>query len=334
MTTPLRRMAGLHRPLMLWTGAMAVLALVSFVGIVADPRILTGVPIWLKVFKFSTSFVLYASTMAWMLSLLPKRSRTAEWAATLVVALSLIEMVIIVGQVIRGQTSHFNGTTPFNELLFNIMGASIMVLWLAQLVIAVVLVRARIADRAVAYGVRLGLLVSLLGMLAAVPMTMSSAVPGVEGITGAHSVGVLDGGPGMPITGWSLTGGDLRIGHFVGLHALQALPLLAWVLALIAARSRRFGARLGEHTRVRLLVVTAVAYTVLMTMLTWQALRGQPVLRPDALTLGAWALLVAGTVAAVSAVLAAGRRAAAAPTPAPTPAPTATEAPTARELVR
>jgi hypothetical protein len=292
---------------MLWTTAMAVLAVVALVGIVADARVLTGAPIWLKVFKFSTSFVLYATTLAWMLSLLPKRSRTAEWAATIIVALALVEMIIVTGQVIRGQTSHFNGTSPFNEMLFNIMGASIMALWFAQLVIAVVLARARIADRAVAYGVRLGLLVSLLGMLAAVPMTIPSAAPGVEGITGAHSVGVLDGGPGMPITGWSLTGGDLRIGHFVGLHALQALPLLAWGLSLLAARSRRFGARLDETTRVRLLVVAAVAYTVLMTMLTWQAMRGQPLLRPDALTLGALALLVAGTAAAVSAVLAVGR---------------------------
>jgi hypothetical protein len=307
MTTPLRRAARLHRPLMLWTGAMAVLAVVALVGIFADSRTLTGVPIWLKVFKFSTSFVLYSTTLAWMLSLLPRRNRKAEWAATIIVALALVEMVIITGQVIRGQTSHFNGTSPFNEMLFNIMGASIMAVWFAQLVIAVVLARAPIADRAVAYGVRLGLLVSLLGMLAAVPMTLPTAAPGVEGITGAHSVGVLDGGPGMPITGWSLTGGDLRIGHFVGLHALQALPLLAWGLARLAARSRRFGARLDENTRVRLLVVTAVAYTVLMTMLTWQALRGQPLLSPDALTLDACALLVAGTVAAVAAVLAASR---------------------------
>ena len=307
MTTPLRRAAGWHRPLVILSGAMALLAVVALVGILVDPRVLTGAPIWLKVFKFSVSFTVYGATLAWMLSLLPRRSRTAERAATVVVAMALSEMVVITTQVIRGRTSHFNETTALDAALWQVMGASIMVLWLAQLVIAVVLARAPLADRAAAYGVRLGLLVSLLGMLAAVPMTLPSAAPGTAGVTGAHSVGVLDGGPGMPITGWSLTGGDLRIGHFVGLHALQALPLLALLLSVLSRRSRRFGARLDERTRVRLLVVAAGAYAVLMTMLTWQALRGQPLLRPDALTLGAAGLLAVATTVAVGAVLVAGR---------------------------
>lgn len=307
MTTSLRRTADWHRPLMALSGAMALLALVALVGIFADSRVLTGVPIWLKVFKFSVSFGLYGATLAWMLSLLPRRNRIAQWAATVVVAMALSEMVVITTQVIRGHTSHFNATNPTDEALWNIMGPSIMVLWLAQLVIAIVLARAALADRSAAYGVRLGLLVSLLGMLAAIPMTLASAAPGTPGITGAHSVGVLDGGPGMPVTGWSMTGGDLRIGHFVGLHALQALPLLALALSLLARRRSGFGARLDENTRVRLLVVAAVAYTVLMVMLTWQALRGQPLLRPDALTLGGFAVLAGATASAVGAVLARGR---------------------------
>jgi hypothetical protein len=156
----------------------------------------------------------------------------------------------------------------------------------AHFVIGVAVLRQRLADRVSAHAVRWGLGLSLLGLLAAVPMVQ----PGQMG----HSVGVADGGPGLPLVGWSTTGGDLRIGHFVGLHALQALPLLALVL----------GGRLDQLTRIRLLLIGGVAYGVLTVLLTWQALRGQPLLQPDALTLTAWFALAAATTAATVVVVA------------------------------
>ncbi len=283
--------------MMVFVSAMAVLAVVAAVGILVDPRVLTGAPIWLKPFKFAVSFVLYGATLAWMLSLLPRRSRAAEWAFTVIVAMAVIEMLVIVGQVVRGQTSHFNDTTPLNTALFAAMGAAIMVLFLAHLVVGIVVLIRRIPDRAALTAVGWGLGLSLLGMLAAVPMALPMQDPGIEGIGGAHSVGVLDGGPGLPIVGWSTTGGDLRIGHFVGLHALQALPILAILLS-------RFATRLDERTRARLLVVAGGAYGVLTVLLTWQALRGQPLLRPDAATLVAVAALVVATATATGLVLA------------------------------
>ncbi|MDG4781923.1 hypothetical protein O7614_19895 [Micromonospora sp. WMMD961] len=301
MTIDLRRAAHWHRPLMIFVSVMAVLAVVCAVGIAVDSRVLVGAPIWLKPFKFAVSFVLYGATLAWMLTLLPQRSRAAEWAATVIVAMAVVEMVVIVGQVVRGQPSHFNGTSALNSALFSVMGAAIMVLFLAHLLVGIVVLIRRIPDRAAATAVGWGLGLSLLGMLAAVPMVLPMQEPGIDGISGAHSVGVVDGGAGLPVVGWSTTGGDLRIGHFVGLHALQALPILAILLS-------RFAGRLDERTRARLLVVAGAAYGVLTVMLTWQALRGQPLLRPDGLTLVAVGALVVATATAAGLVLARRRR--------------------------
>ncbi|WP_426511879.1 hypothetical protein ACPPVO_15365 [Dactylosporangium sp. McL0621] len=94
---------------------------------------------------------------------------------------------------------------------------------------------------------------------------------GAPAMIGAHSVGVTDGGPAMPVTGWSTTGGDLRIAHFAGIHALQMLPLLALLLTLLAAR---YPGRLAAvRTRLRLVRVAAAGYAGLVALLTWQELR-------------------------------------------------------------
>ncbi|GIH19478.1 hypothetical protein Raf01_76500 [Rugosimonospora africana] len=298
----MRRAAHWHRPLMVLVCVMAVCGVVSAVGIFADSRVLTGVPIWVKPFKFSVSLALYGATLAWMLSLLPRRSRVAEWAGTVIVAMAAVEMVVIVGQVLRGTTSHYNETTPLNALLWKVMGIAIGMLFISHFVIGIAVLRRPIADRVAGYAVRLGLGLSLLGMLAAVPMVLPTQEPDIEGIAGAHSVGVPDGGPGLPLVGWSTTGGDLRIGHFVGLHGLQALPILAILL------SRFLGTRLDERSQVRLLTVAGAAYGVLTVLVTWQALRGQPLLRPDALTLAAVATLVVATATAAGVIVARRRR--------------------------
>jgi hypothetical protein len=282
-----------HRPLLLLTAAMAVLAVVTTVGVFADPRILTGVPIWLKPWKFAVSFVLYAFTLAWMISVLPRRSRLAEWAGVVIVGVSMIEMSIIVLQAARGTTSHYNETTAFDGALWNAMGASIMVLFVAHLLIGVIALVQRIDDRPTRYAILLGLGISLLGMLAAVPMVIPTAQEQAVNIGGAHTVGLPDGGPGLPVTGWSTVGGDLRIGHFVGLHALQALPLLAFLLR------RRF----DRATQARLLLVAGAAYAGLVMLLTWQALRAQPLVHPDARTLVAWTALAVATAGASALVI-------------------------------
>ncbi|MFF8832883.1 hypothetical protein [Streptomyces sp. NPDC015131] len=304
---------------------MALLAVVSAAGLALDDRVLVGAPIWAKPLKFSLSFVAYCLSLAWMLSLLPPRFRRAGWwAGTVVAAASATEMVLITTQVVRGRRSHFNHETPFDSGLYDAMAVTVVVLWTASLVLAVLLFRGTLADRATAWAVRLGAVLALAG--AGLGFLMTRPAPGqrrgASPTVGAHSVGVPDGGPGMPLTGWSTTGGDLRIPHFVGMHALQLLPLL--LLALLAL-APRFAPLRDERVRLRLVLVASAAYAAVLALLTWGALRGEPLIRPGGATLTGAVLITALTGAAAWVAL---RRPG--PTPPAPPAPSLVSAPAQR----
>jgi hypothetical protein len=85
-------------------------------------------------------------------------------------------------------------------------------------------------------------------------------------VSGAHTVGAVDGGPGIPVTGWSREHGDLRVPHFVGIHAVQAVPLLAWLI----------GAGGSAAWKRRAPVIAAAGYYALFAVLLLQALNGHP----------------------------------------------------------
>jgi hypothetical protein len=305
----LRRAGVLHRPLIAFTAAMAALSVVAAVGVIFDDRTLVNASIWLKPFKFTISMGLYAVTLAWMISLLPKARRWGWWLGTVVAAGLAVDMVLIFWQMIfRVRQLHFNSAGELDRLLAQtILPDATYLAWTASLVIALMLVFQKARDKAQAAAVRIGLLVALLGL--ALGMLMFMPTPGQQGlidagakpsIVGAHSVGVPDGGPGLPILGWSTVGGDLRIPHFAGMHALQLLPLFAMLLAALATR---FPALRDAAVRRRLIRVGGLGYVGLIAILTWQALRGQSIASPDVWTLlavGADAALVgAGFMAAV-----------------------------------
>ena len=312
-----RRVGDWHRPLVAFTGLMLVTAVVSVGGLLLDDRVLTGNPIWLKPFKFAVSLALYSLTWAWLLSRQRRRSRVLWWSGTTVSVLLTLEMAIIVGQVVRGRTSHFNAATPLDSTLYNLMGTAITIVWVLGMIQGLLLLRDRTPDRALVWAIRLGILIGSVGIGLAFLMlepTGDQLQAMRHGIAvervGAHSVGVVDGGPGMPLTGWSTTGGDLRIPHFVGIHALQALPLLAMLLTVVARRVPRLA---DPRVRTNLVLIAAGAYAALTGLVTWQALRGQSLVDPDLWTLSVFGVLVAATGLAVRAALAA----AAASDPAP-----------------
>jgi hypothetical protein len=281
-------------PLTIVGTLMLIVAVASAVAMLVDPRVITGAPAWLKPFKFAVSTAVYSLTLAWIFTWLtdwPRVRRMVGWTTAVVFVL---EVAIIDTQAWRGTTSHFNVSTPLDATLFLVMGSAILLQTLASAAVTVALWRQRFTDRALGWALRFGMALTIAGALTGPLMTRPTAAQlagaraeGHMTTAGAHTVGGVDGGPGIPVTGWSREHGDLRVPHFVGLHALQAL-------ALIALGLRRW--RRPETVRVRAMLAATVSYGSLFALLLWEALRGQSVVAPDATALASvaiWAILTA-----------------------------------------
>lgn len=304
-----------HRPLLVACGLMTALLLWSLAGLVLDDRLVAGEPVWAKPAKFAAAFVLYTATLAWLLGLPHRGARATWWMGTVFAVTTVVDVAFVVVQAARGTFSHFNTETdPVNTLGQLIFASGVPGLFVANLVIAVLLVWQRVADRPATVAIRAGLGIAVAGMMLGYLMgftgtTVARTADGrlVE-LSGGHVVGagaVRADRAGLPLTGWSTVGGDLRIPHFLGLHGIQVLLLAVVALGWAA---RRYPALRPEPVRARLLAVLAAGYAGLLALTLWQALRGQPLLAPDTATLAVATALAAGTGCAGWAVLSAGVR--------------------------
>ena len=279
------------------TGAglfMLAVLVVSLIGLTIDPRVVTGTPVWLKPTKFAVSTAIYMLTLASIFTLLPEWPHMRRFVGWMTALVLVLEVGIIDLQAWRGTTSHFNVGTVLDVALFAIMGLAILIQTLTSIAVAVALWRQHFDDQALAWALRLGMIITIVGASTGWLMTRPTSAQleqaratGRLVIAGAHTVGAPDGGPGLPGTGWSLEHGDLRIPHFLGLHAMQIVPLVA-----LAVRRRRW----AESVRVRLVLVAALSHVSLFAILLTQALRGQSLTQPDDATLfalTAWAILSA-----------------------------------------
>jgi hypothetical protein len=292
----------LHKPLLWLAIAMIALSIVAAIGFIFDPRETLGAPLWAKPLKFGLSITLYSLTLAWLIGMLKRHQRLAWWLGTISATFLAVEIVIIAGAAAIGTTSHFNVTTPVSTTLWSIMGTSIVVVWAAAILTAALLWRHRIPHPARALAIKSGLIIGIIGMGLAFLMTSPTAqqLSDFQGIAGAHTVGLPDGGVGLPLVGWSTEAGDLRIPHFVGMHALQLLPLSALLLELLARRARPLRSPL---VRRRIVAVLVTLYAAITGVLTAQALMGQSIVRPDATVIAVTSVLFAAAASAIAIVV-------------------------------
>ena len=287
MARVLDRYSALERwspPLIRMTVVCLVLLLLALIGSVVDDRTILGAPAMLKPAKFGASGAVYLFTLAFMIRDLPQ-SRTLRVAATLIAWIIVLETVLIFVQAGRGVSSHFNVNTPLDIAIFSAMGLGIATVWILSMLILILHLRTPTVDRAMGTALRIGLALNILGAGVGWRMTQPSAEQ-IASMSrserpftaGAHTVGGADGEVGMPITHWSLLHGDLRVPHFLGMHALQLLPLLLFGLRRVRP-SRNDGAE-----RALVLVSAAICVTVFGAALV-QALNGHPLIPPPGTTL-------------------------------------------------
>jgi hypothetical protein len=250
-----------RNPLLFDLGVAHIILLFIMMGIAPfDGRLVMGINPWIKPMKFAVSIAIYLLTIGWLLYELPLREplkRLVNW--TIAVTL-VIEIVLITMQAARGVTSHFNNTTVFNAAVFGVMGTaiSINILVAAYLALKFWNVEAEIPAPFL-WGIRIGLTIFVLASLEGFAMVSHSA----------HSVGVPDGGPGLPIVNWSTMGGDLRVAHFFGIHALQVLPLAGYLLSTRRAESL-------TSNPVRWVQGMGAVYALLALLLFLWAMAGRP----------------------------------------------------------
>lgn len=79
----------------------------------------------------------------------------------------------------------------------------------------------------------------------------------------SHTVGALNDNSNWFVVGWSKTVGDLRVSHFIGMHALQVLPILSYYLFKSTTWT----------------IGLSLAYGLLALFTLVQALQGRPLIK-------------------------------------------------------
>ena len=210
-----------------------------------------GVNAWFKPFKFAVSIGLFSWTMALYCDYLSDFNVTPfNWT---VITLFGFELIYIIFQASKGQLSHFNISTPTHSLIYSLMGLIAVLVTLYTAYIGILFLTQSFPNLPNYYvwSIRLGILIFI----------VFSFEGGLMGSRMNHSVGAINDNSNWWILGWSKTVGDLRVSHFIGMHALQILPLLSFYIF--------------KNTKAT--IVISIIYGLLATTTLVQALNGKPV---------------------------------------------------------
>ena len=218
----------------------------------SNTRVL-GISAWIKPFKFALSISIYSWTMAWFIAYLSNFNKN-QFGVSVVILLGF-EIIYIGMQAGRGQLSHFNLSSPLYSWLFRLMAFAATAVSLYTAYIGILFFSGKFPQLPAYYlwSIRLGILL----------FVIFSFEGFIMGAKLSHTVGGSDGSIGLPLVNWSLKYGDLRIAHFVGMHAMQVLPLLSFYLLRNSA----------------LTIAVVVVYATVASLVLITALQGKPLIK-------------------------------------------------------
>lgn len=200
-------------------GAVCLIASCIFLILAKTTQVqVFGVNAWNKPFKFAFSTVLFSWSMAWYCYYLPDFN-ISRFNISVVILLGF-EIFYIAFQANRGQLSHYNLSTPVYATLYSLMAlaASAVTVYTAYVGYLFFINDFPNLPSNYIWAIRFGIILFVIFAFEGFAM----------GARLNHSVGAMNNNSNWFIVGWSKTVGDLRIAHFIGMHALQVLPILAF----------------------------------------------------------------------------------------------------------
>ena len=226
-----------------------------------DTRTFDDVDVWAKPTKFVFSVGVFALTTAWFFGYVRPARRNApslRAIVAIIIAAGSFEIIYISWQAGHGLASHFNKSSTLYEIMYALMGLGAVSLVATSLPLAWEIAR-RPAP---------GLNSQFVGAVV-LGLVLCAVLGGGFGIYMAqqpgHAVGLVGGH--TPFFGWNRAGGDLRIAHFLGIHAQQAIPILGLLVGALSPRLRW-----------PTLIGGSAAYAALAVALFSEAIKGHPLL--------------------------------------------------------
>jgi hypothetical protein len=204
-------------PLLYYTSLGHLILFLIFILLsLTDSRTVEGINTWNKPLKFAISIAIFTFTYGYFLIKL-KNKWVKNILSFLISICMWVEISLITFQAGRGVPSHFNNSTPFDLSIFSLMGTAILINSLVIIVVFIIFMRKQPAfSNVMLSAIRWGMAIFIFANMAGAYMVRIYA----------HSVSVNPGSQRVPFFNW--TDGDIRIAHFLGMHAVQLLPLAAY----------------------------------------------------------------------------------------------------------